>query len=145
MPHTKHSAGAGRGFLTRLRSDVRGNTMLLVAGMFLPLVGFVGSGIDLSRAYMAKTRLQSACDAAVLAARKTERGVGYTAASEAVANQYFAANYGANSFGSYDVDFSSARTSDAKIEGVASAKLDTGVMRVFGKDVFELEVACKAA
>jgi Flp pilus assembly protein TadG len=145
MMHKGHTAGASKGFLTRLRHDVRGNTMLLVAGMFLPLVGFVGSGIDLSRAYMAKTRLQSACDAAVLAARKTERGLGYTATSEAVANQYFAANYGTNSFGSYDVDFDSARTSDAKIEGVATAKLDTSVMRVFGKDVFELEVACKAA
>ena len=30
----------------------------------------IGSGVDMSRAYMARTRLQSACDAAALAARR---------------------------------------------------------------------------
>ena len=30
----------------------------------------IGSGVDMSRAYMAKTRLQSACDAGALAARR---------------------------------------------------------------------------
>ena len=36
----------------------------------VPLAAMIGSGVDMSRAYMAKTRLQSACDAAALAGRR---------------------------------------------------------------------------
>ena len=64
-----------KGFLTRLARDVRGNTLAIVGAALVPLAGMIGSGVDMSRAYMAKTRLQSACDAAALAGRRvmTER------------------------------------------------------------------------
>ena len=46
--------------------DARGNTLAIVGAALVPLAGMIGSGVDMSRAYMAKTRLQSACDAAAL-------------------------------------------------------------------------------
>src|SRR3954471_11530074 len=58
------------GFLVRLARDSRGNTLAIVGAALVPLAGMIGSGVDMSRAYMAKTRLQSACDAAALAGRR---------------------------------------------------------------------------
>jgi hypothetical protein len=58
------------GFLARLFRDRRGNTLAIVGAAMVPLAAMIGSGVDMSRAYMAKTRLQSACDAAALAGRR---------------------------------------------------------------------------
>src|SRR5947208_1767547 len=67
--------GDGRGgFLARLRSDDSGNTLAIMAASLIPMVGMVGSAVDISRAYLVKTRLQQACDAGVLAARRTMTG-----------------------------------------------------------------------
>ncbi len=43
---------------------------MLTAAAIVPVVGIVGSGIDIGRGYMAKLRLQQACDAGVLAGRR---------------------------------------------------------------------------
>src|SRR5436190_14032923 len=64
------SPAHGKGFLTRLRSHSRGNTLAILGAALVPLAAMIGSGVDMSRAYMAKTRLQSACDAAALAGRR---------------------------------------------------------------------------
>jgi len=55
----------GGGFLSRLARDSRGNTLAIVGAALIPLTAMIGSGVDMSRAYMAKTRLQSACDAKI--------------------------------------------------------------------------------
>ena len=52
----------GRGFLSRLVRDSRGNTLAIVGAALIPLTAMIGSGVDMSRAYMAKTRLQMACE-----------------------------------------------------------------------------------
>ena len=57
-------------FLHRLGRDTSGNTLALMAAALLPLLGIIGGGVDMSRAYLAQSRLQQACDAGVLAARK---------------------------------------------------------------------------
>src|SRR5690606_40200961 len=62
-----------KGFLRRLCSDTAGNTLAIVAAALIPITAMIGSGLDLSRAYMAKRRLQSACDAASLAAGRVIR------------------------------------------------------------------------
>ena len=60
-----------KGFLGRLARDTRGNVLAIVAAAVLPMTAFVGAGLDLSRAYLVRTRLQQACDAGVLAGRRT--------------------------------------------------------------------------
>lgn len=128
----------------QLLTDEGGNTLMLIAGMFLPLLAMVGSGIDISRAYLTKTRLQAACDAGVLAARKTQTGAKMTTESRGNGERYFKVNYGKAAFGSYDIDFQMASDTDGTVNGVAKAKLDTGVMQVFGHKSFDLDVTCSA-
>src|SRR6187401_1244624 len=55
-----------KGWMARLARDTSGNTLAIVGAALVPLAGMIGSGVDMSCAYMAKTRLQSACDSAAL-------------------------------------------------------------------------------
>ena len=54
-------------FLGRLRRNQAGNTLAMVAAAVIPLAGLIGGGVDMSRAYMVRARMQQACDAAALA------------------------------------------------------------------------------
>src|SRR6185503_20042645 len=65
-----HDSARRGSFLTRLARDTRGNTLAIIGAALVPLSAMIGSGVDMSRAYMAKNRLQSACDAAALAGRR---------------------------------------------------------------------------
>ena len=46
------------GVLARLCRDTRGNTLAIVAASLVPLTAMIGSGLDMSRAYLAQNRLQ---------------------------------------------------------------------------------------
>ena len=80
-------------FLTRLRRDVAGNTLAIVAAAMIPLVAMIGSGVDLSRAYMAKSKMQSACDAASLAARRVMKDDALSSEVEATGKDFFGFNF----------------------------------------------------
>ncbi|WP_416365748.1 TadE/TadG family type IV pilus assembly protein [Sphingomonas aerolata] len=64
------ASSPARGFLGRLARDTKGNVLAIVAAAILPMTAFIGAGLDLSRAYLVRTRLQQACDAGVLAGRR---------------------------------------------------------------------------
>ncbi len=51
----------------RLRGDRRGAIALFLAFAIVPMIGFIGIGTDTARAYLVKSRLSSALDAAALA------------------------------------------------------------------------------
>src|SRR4051812_46222522 len=96
-----------RTFLSRLARDVRGNTIAIMAAALVPLCGVVGGGIDVGRMYIAKTRLQHACDAGALAGRKAMGGGTWTQSVNGVAQyprisaeRFFDANYVSGSYGS---------------------------------------------
>ena len=57
-------------FLQSLTRNRSGNTIVMMAAFTIPLVILAGSGIDIGRQFLVKTRLQQACDAGVLAGRK---------------------------------------------------------------------------
>ena len=67
-PH--HFTPAPRGLVARLARDAAGNTLAIVAASIAPILAMDGGGIDMGRSYLAESRLQQACDAGVLAARK---------------------------------------------------------------------------
>src|SRR3546814_5617390 len=82
-----------RRFLARFLWETDGNILPMAAmGMIVAAI-IVGSAVDLSRAYRAKSRLQAACDAAVLAGRRTVTTKGFDAAAEDAADDYFATNF----------------------------------------------------
>lgn len=133
----------GRTFLGRLVRDVRGNTLAIMAAALIPLAGMVGGGIDMSRMYITKTRLQHACDAGALAGRK-QMGAGSWGADDlATADRFFAANYMTGAYGS--TNLTHAYTENAgKVIGTASAVLPMTLMRVLGKTTETLDVTCNA-
>ena len=82
-----------RTFMGALARDVRGNTLAIMAAALIPLAGLVGGGIDISRMYITKTRLQHACDAGALAGRKSMGGGVWGTDDNAVAQKFFDANF----------------------------------------------------
>lgn len=132
-----------RGILRALARDVRGNTLAIMAAALIPLAGLVGGGIDISRMYITKTRLQHACDAGALAGRKSQGGGTWDSGDNAVAQQFFDANYMTSAYGSTGLSRSFSENA-GKVTGVASATLPMTVMRILGKTTDTLSVTCDA-
>lgn len=139
-----------RAFMGTLVRDTRANTLAIMAAALVPLAGMVGGGIDISRMYIVKTRLQHACDAGALAGRKSMGGGTWNQTVGSVANypqvtagQFFDANYNSAAYGASNV--SKAFTENAgKVSGTASAVLPMTLMRIFGKTTETLTVTCDA-
>ena len=135
---------SARIFLARLRSDVGGNIIALTAAAVVPMVGVVGGAVDMSRAYMTKARLQSACDAGVLAGRRAMTDLNYTSAARARANKMFAFNYRDSTSQATGTSFNTSGTSNGQVNGTATTVIPTVLMRVFGKMTLDFTVACSA-
>lgn len=132
----------------RLRDDRRGNTLPLIAASVAPLLALVGGGIDMSRSYLAETRLQQACDAGVLAARK-ELGSEVVLDGEVPSsvsqrgNRFFNANFRPGSYGTRNADFRMELEDDYQIHGFASVEVPTTIMGIFGFGAVPVEVECQ--
>lgn len=140
--HGSHPAG----LLTRLRTDRRGNTLAMAAAALIPLAGMVGGGIDMSRMYIAKTRMQHACDAGALAGRKAMGGGTFAANSNyprTSAERFFDANFKTGSYGSQPVTRSFSENAGT-VTGTATLTLPMTLMRVLGKTTETLTVVCDA-
>lgn len=134
----------------RLRDLVRdrgGNVLPIVAMAFVPMLAIVGGGIDMGRGYMSRTRLQQACDAGVLAARKqlgSSAIVGSTVPKEptATGNRFFNLNFQEGDYGTTDRKFAMTLEKDYTILGKASINVPTAVMGLFGVESIPLSVEC---
>ncbi len=92
-----------RDFMSRLKSiqrrlllDERGAVMVFLAFATIPMIGFVGVGTDVARAYLVKSRLSSALDAAGLAGGRSF----FAATRDADIDMFFQANFPAGYLGS---------------------------------------------
>ncbi|MBA3941089.1 MAG: hypothetical protein C0520_07765 [Sphingopyxis sp.] len=128
----------------KLLRDQGGNAMMLTAAAIVPVVGIVGSGIDIGRGYMAQLRLQQACDAGVLAGRRYMGANAYTDEAEAEALKMFDFNYPAGLYGSEEISFTSEPEGKSDVVGTATARLPTAIMHIFGYDTFNLTADCAA-
>ena len=138
---------AARGFLGRLARDVRGNTLAIAGAALIPLAGMVGGGIDMSRLYITKTRLQHACDAGALAGRKAMGGGIWSQSNFAprtAANGLFDANFQDGAYGSSSLTRSFTEAG-GRVTGVASATVPMTLTRVIGRTSETLTVTCDAA
>lgn len=131
-------------FLQRLRRDQRGNVMYLTAGLIVPIFATIGSGVDLGQAYMAKSRLQQACDAGVLAGRKVMAEGVYSTAARTAANNMFNFNYPTGIYDSTNITFTTQTRGASEVTGTATATVQTIIMGMFGKEQFNLTVNCAA-
>ena len=127
-----------------LRSDQRGNAFMLTAAAIVPVIGIVGSAVDIGRGYMTQLRLQQACDAGVLAGRRAMGGATYSDDAEAEADKMFNFNFPEGKYGASGILFSSQAINASDVAGQASAILPTELMFIFGKDEFRLSANCTA-
>ena len=136
---------SAKSFFQRLRSDVTGNTLAMVAAGLVPMAGIIGSGVDLSRAYMVKTRLQQACDAGVLAGRRAMGDGSYDSSAQSQTNNFFNANFPVDYLDTTDRVFTPVgSSSSSSVTATASVTLPTVVMKIFGNDDIKVSVDCKA-
>ncbi|QIG79907.1 TadE/TadG family type IV pilus assembly protein [Stakelama tenebrarum] len=137
---------SARGFLAALARDVRANTMAIMGLALIPLAGMVGGGIDISRMYIVKTRLQHACDAGALAGRKAMGAGTWSAnnfAAREAAEEFFEANITTSPYGASSVE-KEFTESGGKVTGAATATLPMTLMRIFGDETETLSVTCDA-
>lgn len=150
MPHSGRHQQTARSFLTALARDVRANTLGIMAFALIPLAGMVGGGVDISRMYIVKTRLQHACDAGALAGRKAMGGGTWAFnnfAARTAAEQFFDANFDRNAYGVITRTAAETRTfteNAGKVTGTASAVLPMTLMKIFGRSNETLSVTCDA-
>lgn len=122
---------------------------MIVAAALAPMLALVGGSIDMGRGYLAQTRLQQACDAGVLAARKS---IGSTLAddgvlpanAEAAGMRFFNLNFRSGAYGSENRTFAMALEEDYSVSGDAAVDVPTSIMRIFGQMNIPVEIECEA-
>jgi len=116
---------AQRALLARLRGDRRANVVVIFALTLVPVTVMAGAAVDLSRASQAKTNLQAAIDAAVLAGVKAQSGSQPSTAANAFTSNF--AQAGVTLTGpTFTVN------ADGSLTGTATAGLATGLMALVG-------------
>ena len=141
-PAMQHpNRNAKRGLMRRLLQSQEGNIAMMSAAVILPVTLMVGSGVDFSRYYVVKSRMQLACDAGALAGRKVMGKSGFTSTAQAEANKFFDGNFIGGSYGSRDLVRSYTEV-DGVVEGTATAKLDNSILRLANINEFEIRVEC---
>jgi hypothetical protein len=140
---------AMRGIASALLRDARGNALAMIAAALVPLLALSGGAIDMGRSYLSESRLQQACDAGVLAARKklgTEVAVSGEVPSDVaeIGTKFFNLNFRDGQYGTANREFAMTLESNYSLSGEAKVKVPTTLMRLFGQQEVALEVKCTA-
>ncbi|MAU40661.1 MAG: hypothetical protein CMF31_03475 [Kordiimonas sp.] len=141
-------------FMNRLRRDVRGFTGIFLVGAIVPVIGIMGFATDVSRAYILKSRLSTALDAAALAGGRNF----FDDNRDAQIAKYFAANFppgfmDATVDGPYMIDTDGNKlpdgheysSSDTKLIVTASATMPTVFMQIFNHDDMTVSVQAEVS
>lgn len=132
------------GILTRLRRDASGNTLAMIAMATIPLAGMVGSAVDMGRSYMIKSRLQQACDAGVLAARRSMATNTLDTNSQTQGTKFFNINFATGTAGASNIGFTTTGNSEGLVTGTATARIPMTITKIFGTDYVDLSLTCEA-
>ena len=140
------SCGAPRPLLSRLARDKRGNTLAIVAAAMFPMLAMIGSGIDMSRAYMAQNRLRQACDAGALAGRRLLSGPTVTTAIKDETKKYFNFNFPQRMFETETFDITPTITvpTTGTVKVTAATRMPTTIMKLFGFSSLPISATCAA-
>ena len=141
---TQSGARKYRGILTRLRRDASGNTLAMIAMATIPLAGLVGSAVDIGRSYLIKSRLQAACDAGALAARRSMAGSVLDSNATAQGQNFFRINFSTDTSGATNVVFTPAVTADGQVTATATARVPMTITKMLGTEFVDLTATCDA-
>jgi len=140
----KSGGDRGATFMGRLARDTRGNVIAIVGASILPMLALIGSGIDVSRAYMAQARLQLACDAASLAGRRAmSNGVVDTAVTDE-ATKFFNFNFPQGLFKTAAFTPAVTGAANSTVVVTASTTVPTTIMKFFGFSQLPISATCNA-
>lgn len=133
-------------FLSNLARNTAGNALMLFGAALVPISLMIGSGVDASITYMARAKLQNACDAGALAGRLAMIGYDWTDETEEEARKFFDFNFPVGTNGVNDVVFDIEQDSDdnSQVIGSASGTVPTTIMYIFGFDTMDISVSCDA-
>lgn len=140
IPSVNGPAGEKRGVLSFLRGS-RGAVLTWGAILMVPLIGFMGLGVDAARGYMVRARLSQALDSAALAAgRKTAD----TQKAEDIARTVFTANFPEGfmdaALSGPTITFNSDRDT---VTAEATAVLPTYFVHLIGQDTFTVHASAE--
>ncbi|NWK98137.1 pilus assembly protein TadG [Sphingobium lactosutens] len=140
------SNGHQTGFLARLLRNQAGNTMAIVAAAIIPLAALIGGGLDMGRSYMARARIQQACDAAALAGRRAMTTSSMTDSDKAEAKKFFDFNFPQGTFqtASFTPVIQSKPGETTTVQVTAATTIPTTVMKMFGYSTLALSVTCES-
>jgi Flp pilus assembly protein TadG len=130
----------------RLAVDGRGNAMPIMAAALIPLLGMIGSGLDISRVHLVKSKMQTACDASALAARRAMATATLDQSSIDEGKKFFNFNFPPGTMQATPVALSiQANATDiSTVDVTASTQVPTTIMRLFGFTTLGASVACSA-
>lgn len=131
-------------FMRKLLRDKSANTLAISAAAMVPLMAMVGGGVDASRYYMTASRMQAACDAGALAARKSMTGITLTDSDRQIGLNFFDQNFNDGIFGVTDRTRNYTADANGVVSGTASSELPTTIMAAFGFESFTVSVTCSA-
>ena len=140
-----------RGIMSRLARDKRGATLPMMAAAIVPIAAMVGAGLDMSRVYLVRTRLQQACDAGAVAVRRSMSATNTANANEdnkLEGYKFFDFNFPQGAYGTESVSrvFVGATGTNGvgNVEGDASAIVPTSVMKLFAVNTLTVSTSCAA-
>ncbi len=133
-----------RSFFWTLAKDPTANTIVISAAAMVPLIGMVGGAVDASRYYMTTTRLQAACDAGALAARRAMDDDEFNGTHKQLGRNFFDQNYEDGLFGLENLSRDYTSDGDGEVDGAASGRLPASLMQIFGFGEFNVSVSCSA-
>ncbi len=133
-----------RSLFGRIARNDHGNALIITAAALVPLLALVGSGVDMSRAYMAQARLQQACDAASLAGRRVMTGGNLDSNVTSEANKFFNFNFPQGTWNTDPFTPVVKLGTDSTLVITASTRIKTSIMSFFGFTTLPLSVACDA-
>ena len=133
-----------RMFMRRLREDIRGATTALVAAMLIPMMGVIGCGVDMSRAYLAKNRIQQACDAGVLGGRKVMTSNGVDATVTAEVQKFVNYDFPQGTLGTDPFLITPTSGPNNSVDLTLTTTLPTVMMRIFGTTTVPIAASCTA-
>ncbi|MBS0248377.1 MAG: VWA domain-containing protein [Proteobacteria bacterium] len=133
-----------RAYLKSFIIGTSGNVALTFALASLPLVGFVGSAIDFSRANAAKAAMQAAVDSTALALSKNADSMSAEQIN-ARASEYFKSIFSRPDVKGIVIKGAYSKTSGSRIVIHGSAAVDTTFMGALGFEHLPISVSSTAA
>ncbi|HQS69895.1 pilus assembly protein TadG-related protein [Novosphingobium sp.] len=118
---------------------------MVMAGAMIPMLVLIACAVDITRAYSAKTRMQSACDAGSLAARRVMRNENFNSEVTDTGTRFFNFNFPQGSYGTSTFTPTITRPSSGVIRMSARTQMPTTLMGVFGYTTLPLSVECDAS